>query len=345
MGPASYCIPIGGQDHIRQSVVDVTEDCAGVHQNGIDHLSKVCVHWGAMTAFDRLGTEARDAAGADLDLRSTAELVELMNAEDATVPAAVAEAAPAIAALVDDVAARLALGGRLVYVGAGTSGRLAALDAAECETTFSTEPGRVVALVAGDGAPSTVEQEAAEDDEGAGRADADALSLGEGDAVVGISASGRSPYVRAALEAARARGAFTSSVVCVEDSELASVVDREVCIPVGPEVLTGSTRLKAGTAQKLVLNMISTISMIRLGKTFGNLMVDLVPSNEKLRARAQAIVQHAVGVSPDEAEDALVRSNGDPKTAIVSLLADVDTDEARRRLADADGVVRRAVDA
>jgi N-acetylmuramic acid 6-phosphate etherase len=297
-----------------------------------------------MTAFDRLGTEARDAAGADLDLRSTAELVELMNAEDATVPAAVGDAAPAIAALVDEVAARLALGGRLVYVGAGTSGRLAALDAVECETTFSVEPGRVVALVAGEGASSTVEQESAEDDHEAGRDDVARLSLSAIDAVVGVSASGRSPYVRAALEAAQSRGAFTGCVVCVEDSELGAVADQEVCVPVGPEVLAGSTRLKAGTAQKLVLNMISTISMIRLGKTFGNLMVDLVPSNEKLRARARSIVEDAAGVSADEAADALARSDGDPKVAIVSLLTGADPDEARRRLADAGGVLRRAVE-
>jgi N-acetylmuramic acid 6-phosphate etherase len=297
-----------------------------------------------MTAFDRLGTEARDAAGADLDLRSTADLVELMNAEDATVPAVVADAAPAIAALVDEVAARLALGGRLVYVGAGTSGRLAALDAVECETTFSIESGRVVALVAGEGASSIVEQERAEDDEDAGRADVARLSPDESDAVVGVSASGRSPYVRAAVETARVRGAFTGCVVCVEDSELGAVVDQEVCVPVGPEVLTGSTRLKAGTAQKLVLNMVSTISMIRLGKTFGNLMVDLVPSNEKLRARARSIVEHAAGVSADEAAAALARSDGDPKVAIVSLLTGAEPDEARRRLAEAGGVVRRAVE-
>jgi N-acetylmuramic acid 6-phosphate etherase len=297
-----------------------------------------------MTAFDRLGTEARDAAGADLDLRSTVELVELMNAEDATVPAAVADAAPSIATLVDEVVARLALGGRLVYVGAGTSGRLAALDAIECEATFSVEPGRVVALVAGEGSSSTVEQEAAEDDEGAGRADVAHLSLGEADAVVGISASGRSPYVRAALEVARDRGASTGCVVCVEDSELAAVADHEVCVLVGSEVLAGSTRLKAGTAQKLVLNMVSTISMIRLGKTFGNLMVDLVPSNEKLRARARSIVQHATGVSGEEAANALARSDGDPKVAIVSLLTGADPEEARRRLADAGGVVRRTVE-
>jgi N-acetylmuramic acid 6-phosphate etherase len=297
-----------------------------------------------MTAFEQLGTEARNAAGADLDLRTTTELVELMNAEDATVPKAVAAAAGAVAALVDDVAARLALGGRLVYVGAGTSGRLAALDAAECEATFSVEPGRVTALVAGEGAASAPEQEAAEDDAAAGRDGIERLRLEPADAVVGISASGRSPYVVAALQAARERGAFTGCVVCVEESELAAVAEREVCVPVGPEFLTGSTRLKAGTAQKLVLNMISTISMIRLGKTYGNLMVDLVPSNEKLRARARSIVREAADVSAEEADEALARSGGDPKVAIVSLLAGLEPGEARARLADAGGVVRRAVE-
>src|SRR5262245_34748989 len=297
-----------------------------------------------MTAFEQLGTEARNAAGADLDLRTTTELVELMNAEEPTVPQAVAAAAGGVAALVDDVAARLALGGRLVYVGAGTSGRLAALDAAECEATFSVEPGRVIALVAGEGAPSAHEQEAAEDDAAAGRDDVERLRLEPADAAVGISASGRSPYVVAALRAARERGALTGCVVCVEESELAAVIEREVCVPVGPEVLTGSTRLKAGTAQKLVLNMISTISMIRLGKTYGNLMVDLVPSNEKLRARAQSIVREAADVSAEEADEALARAGGDPEVAIGSLLAARAADEARSRLADAGGVVRRAVE-
>ena len=297
-----------------------------------------------MTAFEQLGTEARDAGGADLDLRSTAELVELMNAEDATVAAAVGAASRAVAALVDDVAARLALGGRLLYVGAGTSGRLAALDAAECEATFSVEPGRVTALVAGEGASSMLEQEAAEDDAAAGRADVERLGPGPADAVVGISASGRSPYVLAAVAAARDRGALTGCVVCVEGSELAAVAEREVCVPVGPEILSGSTRLKAGTAQKLVLNMISTISMIRLGKTFGNLMVDLVPSNEKLRARARSIVREAASVSTEEADEALAAAGGDVKAAVVSLLTGLEPDEARRRLADAGGVVRTAVE-
>jgi N-acetylglucosamine-6-phosphate deacetylase len=261
-----------------------------------------------MTAFDRLGTEARDAAAADLDLRSTAELVDLMNAADATVPAAVAEASPAIAALIDDVASRLALGGRLVYAGAGTSGGLAALDAAECKPTFSVP---VTALVAPD--------DEAEDDRHGGARAVDELGVSAADAVVGVSASGRSPWVVGALEAARSRGALTACIVSVEGSELAALADREVCIPVGAEVVTGSTRLKAGTAQKLVLNMVSTIAMIRLGRTHGNLMVGVAPLNEKLRARQRAVVAEAAGVSVEDAAEALARAGGDAKDAIAAL--------------------------
>jgi N-acetylmuramic acid 6-phosphate etherase len=296
-----------------------------------------------VTAFDQLGTEARDAAAADLDMRSTRDLVELMNAEDAAVPAAVGGVASAVAALIDDVAERLAVGGRLVYVGAGTSGLLAALDAAECETTFGAAPGQVVALVAGADARSAPERDAAEDDAAAGASDVDSLMVTADDVVVGVSASGRSPYVRGALEAARRRGAQTGCVVCVHGSDLAQVAEREVCVPVGPEVLAGSTRLKAGTAQKLVLNMISTIAMVRLGKTYGNLMVDLVASNEKLRARMRRIVGHATGAAPEQVEEALTAAEGEAKVAIVSLLTGLEAQEARERLAEAGGVVRRAV--
>ena len=297
-----------------------------------------------MTAFEQLGTEARDAAGADLDLRSTADLVELMSAEDATVPSAVAEARPEIARLVDAVAARLSTGGRLVYAGAGTSGRLAALDAVECQTTFSAPAGLVVALVAGDGASSAVAQEAAEDDAAAGARELEALDLSSADAVIGISASGRSPYVRGVLEAARAAGALTGCVVCVREAEVAALADHQVCVPVGAEVLAGSTRLKAGTAQKLVLNMISTISMIRLGKTYGNLMVDLVATNEKLRARVRSIVAHATGEPRERVDEALSASGGNAKVAIVALLGDVDAETARARLDEAGGIVRRALE-
>jgi N-acetylglucosamine-6-phosphate deacetylase len=262
-----------------------------------------------MTAFDRLGTEARDAAGADLDLRSTTELVELMNTADATVPAAVADASPAIAALIDDVAGRLALGGQLVYAGAGTSGGLAALDAVEIEPTFSVP---VIALVAPD--------DEAEDDRDGGARAVEELGVSEADAVVGVSASGRSAWVVGALEEARSRGAFTACIVCVEASDLAALADREVCIPVGAEVVAGSTRLKAGTAQKLVLNMVSTITMIRLGKTHGNLMVGVAPLNEKLRARQRSVVAQAAGVSVEEAAEALRQADGDAKDAIAALV-------------------------
>jgi N-acetylglucosamine-6-phosphate deacetylase len=264
-----------------------------------------------MTAFDRLDTEARDAAGADLDLRSTAELVQLMNAADATVPAAVADASAAIAALIDAIVGRLALGGRLVYSGAGTSGGLAALDAVECAPTFSVP---VTAVVAPD-------DEAEDDREGGARA-VEELGVSAADAVVGVSASGRSPWVVGALEAARRSGAVTACIVCVEGSELAALADHEVCIPVGAEVVTGSTRLKAGTAQKLVLNMVSTITMIRLGKTHGNLMVGVAPLNEKLRARQRSVVAQAAGVSVDEAAEALAQAEGDAKDAIAALVGE-----------------------
>ena len=298
-----------------------------------------------MTAFDQLDTEARDATGADLDLRSTAELVKLMNAGDAVVPAAVAGATHAIAELIDAVADRLAHGGRLIYVGAGTSGRLAALDAVECETTFSTPPGLVTALVAGGTHLSAAAQEAAEDDIAAGASELEALGVSSADAVVGVSASGRSPYVRGALEAARTREALTGCIVCVDGSELAELAELVVSVPVGAEFLAGSTRLKAGTAQKLIMNMLSTISMIRLGKTYGNLMVDMDATNDKLRARVRSIVGHATGERPERIDEALAAAGGDAKVAIVSLLAGVDVEAARARLAAAGGVVRRALEA
>ncbi len=294
--------------------------------------------------LDDLATEAWDAAGSDLDLRSTLELVQLMNAEDASVPLAVAAESEAIAAAVDAIAARLLDGGRLVYVGAGTSGRLAAVDAAECESTFSTRPGQVVALMAGGDAESAAEQEAAEDDTEAGKRELEALGITDADAVVGITASGRTPYVLGALDAARSAGALTVGVVSVEASLLAGLVEHEIAVVVGPEVLAGSTRLKAGTAQKLILNMISTLSMIRIGKTFGNLMVDVDASNEKLQARVRRIIRHATGASPAAVESALADSGGNAKVAIVSLLADTDAATASARLEAANGVVRRALD-
>ncbi|HET7514381.1 MAG TPA: N-acetylmuramic acid 6-phosphate etherase [Gaiella sp.] len=293
--------------------------------------------------LDELATEGRDPAGADLDLRSTAELVRLMGEADATVPHAVASAGEALSTAIDEIAARLAGGGRLVYVGAGTSGRLAHVDAVECRSTFGIDPERVVALVAGGADGAATAQEHAEDDAAAGAADVRRLAVGEGDAVVGISASGRTPYTLGALDAARSAGALTVGVVCVDGSPIGALADHEVAVVVGAEVLAGSTRLKAGTAQKLVLNTISTVSMIRLGKTYGNLMVDVVATNEKLRHRVRRIVQLATGASAADVAAALEDGDGDAKVAIVMLLAGLDAAAARERLASAGGVVRKAL--
>lgn len=293
--------------------------------------------------LDDLITEARSAEARDLDLRSTEELVELMNRQDAAVPAAVASSAADIAAVIEGVVDRLQAGGRLLYVGAGSSGRLAAVDASECESTFSSAPGQVVALLAGADAPSSFEQEAAEDDAEAGRRDVHAHGVGATDAVIGISASGRTPYVLGAIRAASECGAYTACIVSVPDSELGKSVEREIAVVVGPELLAGSTRLKAGTAQKLVLNMISTISMIRLGKTFDNLMVDVVASNEKLRARVRRIVMTATGAPRERVDEAVEASGGSAKVAIVMLLGDLDVASARDRLAAAGGNIRQAL--
>ena len=293
--------------------------------------------------FDELATEARDPAAADLDLQSTLELVRRMNAEDAGVPAAVARAESAISGAIDAVAERLAAGGRLVYVGAGTSGRLAVVDAAECESTFAVPPGRVVALIAGGPEAAATAQEEAEDDGDAGAAAVRDLGVGPVDAVVALSASGRTPYVVAGLEAARDAGAAAIAVVSVDGSELGAVAQHEIVVLVGPEVIAGSTRLKAGTAQKLVLNMISTIAMVRLGKTYGNLMVDVVATNDKLRARVRRIVAAASGVPPKRVETALDEAGGDAKVAIVALVCETDAATARARLDAAGGDVRKAL--
>jgi N-acetylmuramic acid 6-phosphate etherase len=293
--------------------------------------------------LDDLITEARSAETRDLDLRSTGELVELMNRQDTAVPAAVASQVADIAAAVDGIVDRLQAGGRLVYVGAGTSGRLAEVDAYECESTFSAEPGQVVALVAGAGAPSRFEQEAAEDDAEAGRRDVHSIGVAATDAVVGISASGRTPYVLGGVEAAAAAGALTIAIVSAPDSQLGTLVEREIAVVVGPELIAGSTRLKAGTAQKLVLNMLSTIAMIRLGKTFDNLMVDVSASNEKLRARVRRIVMTATGAPRERVDEALAAADGSAKVAIVMLLAGVEAPAARERLAAADGNIRLAL--
>jgi N-acetylmuramic acid 6-phosphate etherase len=288
-------------------------------------------------------TEFHRADRADLDLRSTLELVELINAEDATVAGAVHGIAGELAAAIDAVSERLARGGRLVYAGAGSSGRLALVDAAEVGPTFGVPAGQVVALVAGGPAAAATAQEAAEDDEAAGAADVVELAVGPDDAVVALSASGGTPYALGAARAALAVGALTVAVVCTEGSELGRLADHELVAVTGPEVIAGSTRMKAGTAQKLILNTISTVCMVRLGKTYGNLMVDVVATNAKLRGRVRRAIALATGAAPDEVEGALDAAGGEAKVAIVSLLAGVDAEAARARLRKAGGAVRGAL--
>jgi N-acetylmuramic acid 6-phosphate etherase len=288
-------------------------------------------------------TEGHLGEQLDLDLRSTAELVELMNDEDASVAPAVRAAARPLAAAIDAIVRRLAAGGRLIYAGAGSSGRVALADAAECGPTFGLPPGRIVAVVAGGPTTLAMAQEAVEDDAGAGAADLAAVSVDAADAVVVLSASGSTPYALGAARAARAAGALVVCICAAERSELGRLAEHEVVVLVGPEVIAGSTRLKAATAQKLVLNTISTVAMVKLGKTFGNLMVGVVPSNDKLRARARRTVAIATGASADQVAAALAAADDDPKVAIVSLLADVDAAGARARLEAAGGAVRRAL--
>jgi N-acetylmuramic acid 6-phosphate etherase len=296
-----------------------------------------------MVEDDRV-TEAGGDPDAAYESKPTLELVARMNQFDAAVPAAVAAVAAAVAETVDAVSDRLRAGGRLVYVGAGTSGHIAALDASECQATFSLPPGRIIALVAGGTTSSPLVQAASEDNRDAGERDVVALDIAPGDVVVGVSASGSTPYVLGAVEAAVERGALTAAVVCVESSPLVSLVDHEIAVVVGPEFLAGSTRLKAGTAQKLVLNTISTVAMIRLGKTYGNLMVDVVAANEKLAERVRRIVATASGAGPDEVDDALAAADGDARVAIVALKAGVDTETARARLDRADRSIAAALD-
>ncbi|MER5373890.1 N-acetylmuramic acid 6-phosphate etherase [Streptomyces sp. NPDC002553] len=293
--------------------------------------------------LDSLTTEAFRPELAEIDRLPTLDIARLMNGEDATVPAAVAERLPEIAAAVDAVAERMARGGRLIHAGAGTAGRLGVLDASECPPTFATAPGQVVGLIAGGPEAMIRSVEGAEDSRELAEADLAALALTPEDTVVGISASGRTPYALAAVEYARSRGALTIGLACNPGSALAAAAEHGIEVVVGPELLTGSTRLKAGTAQKLVLNMLSTITMIRLGKTYGNLMVDVRASNEKLRARSRRIVALATGAADEEIEAALTATGGEVKHAILVLLAGVDGPSAARLLEESDGRLRAAL--
>jgi N-acetylmuramic acid 6-phosphate etherase len=289
-------------------------------------------------------TERLNERTANIDQMSALDIARLMNDEDATVATAVRQELPQIARAIEAIANRLRRGGRLIYLGAGTSGRLGVLDASECPPTFSTPPDLVIGRIAGGDEALRHSIENAEDSEELGRAEIDDLMVKEADAVVGIAASGRTPFVLAAMEAAHARRALTIGLACNAGSPLAERVDIMIAPVVGPEVIAGSTRLKAGTAQKMVLNMLSTGTMILLGKTYGNLMVDFNPSNTKLRRRAVRIVEAATGLPESDAAALLHRSDNETKVAIVAALSGVEPDEARRRLIAARGIVRQAIE-
>jgi N-acetylmuramic acid 6-phosphate etherase len=289
-------------------------------------------------------TERRNPRSSTIDTASSLEIVDLIGAEDATVPGAVARAREEMARVVDLIEAAFRSGGRLVYVGAGTSGRLGVLDAAECPPTFGTPPEMVVGVIAG-GYPALVKSvEGAEDDVNAAIGEMDARRIGPDDVVVGIAASGTTPFVRAALSRAQTLGARTAIVSCSEPPKLL----RETCdvcivVAVGPEVVTGSTRMKAGTATKLVLNTLTTGAMIRLGKTYGNLMVDLRAWNDKLIDRSQRIVMETTGLGRDDARDVIQAADGKVKTAIVMARRRVSRDEAERLLEAHGGRLREIV--
>lgn len=290
-----------------------------------------------------LATEQRNQASEGIDLLDTEALVALMNDEDQKVALAVKQELPQIAKAIDVIADRLRNKGRLVYIGAGTSGRLGVLDASECPPTFNTPPELVVGLIAGGDHALRNAVESVEDQPEAAVDALRSVSLNQRDVVVGIAASGRTPFVLGAMRYANSIGAFTIGLCNSPGSQLSKIVEIIIAPLPGPEIITGSTRLKAGSAQKMVLNMLSTGAMIKIGKTYGNLMVDVQPTNAKLRKRAIGIVRDAAGVDERRAEAALKDANGEVKTAIVLLKLNIPAEAARVRVAATNGILRPAL--
>ena len=289
-------------------------------------------------------TERRNPRTADIDLASPSGIVQMMNAEDKTVADSVASCTPSIARAVESAERAFRAGGRLLYAGAGTSGRLGVLDASECPPTFGTDPRMVVGIIAGGDVALRNSVEGAEDSAPEGAAAMDIHNVSENDFVVGIAASGTTPYVQGALQRARQLGATTGLVACSPPpAEMLLHVNIAIVAVTGAEVVTGSTRLKAGTATKMILNMITTGAMIRIGKTWGNLMIDVRTSNVKLRERAQKMVMDVCNVNTATADDLLVRANGQVKLAIVMQSLQIGVDEAGQRIADAHGVIRNVL--
>lgn len=289
-------------------------------------------------------TEQRNPRTYEIDRLDTLEVLQVINDEDKTVALKVEQVLPQIAQAVDAIAGRLAAGGRLIYIGAGTSGRLGILDAVECVPTYSTSPEMVQGIIAG-GAPAVTRSvEGAEDDEALAIADLKQVNLTPQDAVVGIAASGHTPYVLAAVRYANEIGAFTAGVACNVPAPLLDVAQIGIGVPVGPEVITGSTRMKSGTAQKMVLNMLSTATMVRLGKVYGNLMVDMQMTNSKLVRRARGIVMQVTGVDETRADELLQQAGGKAKLAIAIHATGASAEEAQRRLDAAQGRLRDVIE-
>ena len=293
--------------------------------------------------MDKLLTEQTNPASASIDTLPTEQALRIINAEDQRVAAAVEREIPAIARAVDAIVAALEGGGRLFYLGAGTSGRLGVLDASEIPPTFSAPSDMVQGIMAGGEAALSRATETTEDDPAIGARDLAARGFTAQDVLVGIAASGRTPYVLGAVALARRLGAVTVGICCTPDAELSRAVDFAIATLVGPEIVAGSTRMKGGTAQKLVLNMLSTATFIRLGYVYGNLMVNVQPKNEKLVDRARRIVARAAGVSPERAVELLAESGMSVRTAIVMGKAGIAREEAERRLAASGGRVRQAL--
>ena len=297
-----------------------------------------------MVNISTLDTEQRNPNTLNIDTLSTLEMVRLINDEDKKVAASVEAVLSEISAAVDAIYEKLKSGGRLIYAGAGTSGRLGLLDAVECPPTFSVDYNMVVALLAGGPEAFIKAKEGAEDSRELGASDLAAINFCAKDALVGIAASGRTPYVIGAMEYARSVGGFVAALSCTQNAEISRYSDVNIAPLPGPEVITGSTRLKSGTAQKMVLNMLSTAVMIKLGKTYGNLMVDLKATNEKLVSRAVNIVCMATGVDREKAMEVLEACEFSAKTAIVMILANVDFIKAKAALDKADGLVYKALE-
>lgn len=296
-----------------------------------------------MIQLNKLPTEQRNPNTADIDRLSTLEMVRRINDEDKKVAFAVERELESVAQAVDAIYESLSSGGRLIYCGCGTSGRLGVLDAAECPPTYSTDPEMVQGIIAGGERAMFKAAEGAEDNADAGREDMQKLGLNSRDIVVGIAASGRTPYVLGAMAYAHEIGAKTVALTCNKASDMNAAADISIGVETGPEVITGSTRMKSGTAEKMVLNMLSTGAMIKLGKVYGNLMVDVMPTNEKLVRRSISIVSTAAGVDEAVAKSTLEACGFSVKTAIVMLVRGLSADEARRRLDENGGVIARAL--